>query len=255
MAEADLHLLQVSDMHLQASPESLLHGVNVEQRFLQVLEKIRHEQADLLLLTGDLSHHAPEAYSRLSEYLEQLPFPSIWIPGNHDLSGEMYRFAGRGYGQKVVDKGRWRLLMLDSTADPDGHGGGALSEPELEFLRTELEMTDKDQHVLIVLHHHPVSVNSVWQDRIMLANAPQFWSVVERYPQVKGVVFGHVHQAWQMQRGQVSLFSVPATARQFKVGTVESERESDPRLDRPAYARYCLSSSGQIEQSLIRVSP
>ncbi|WP_286236753.1 metallophosphoesterase [Neptuniibacter halophilus] len=254
MAEPVLSLLQISDLHLQQAPEKLLHQEQPEARLRSVLEQIRSESADWLLLTGDLSHHAPAAYDRLSDYLQTLPYPARWIPGNHDLPAEMFRFAGLGYGEKVIEQNGWKIVLLDSTASPDGQGAGSLSEPELEFLATELAQSDPEQHLLLVLHHNPVSVNSVWQDRIGLQNSDQFWSVVECYPQVRGVVFGHVHQAWQLQRGSVRLFSVPATAAQFKAGCESPEIETDTTLAGPAYARYQLLADGEIQVRVNRLA-
>lgn len=242
-------------MHLQASPEVEMRGVNPEQRFQQVMQAVAHEPADLLLLTGDLTHHAASAYARISQQLQQLPFPSVWIPGNHDLPGEMYAFARYGYGRKVVELGNWRILLLDSTAQPDGRGSGSLSEPELNFLQTELEQAaETDQHLLLVLHHPPFGVDSAWQDRIMLGNTAQFWSIVEHSTQVRGIICGHLHQHWQLQRGDVELFSCPATAAQFKACTAVPQAEDDPTLAGPAYASYTLSPDGSIRTQIKRLS-
>ena len=87
----------------------------------------------------------------------------------------------------------------------------------------------------------------------MLANADQFWSIVERYPQVKGVMFGHVHQAWQLERNNVKLLSCPATAAQFKSCTASSETEDIHELSGPAYAIYELHENGLITQKVKRL--
>ncbi|WP_415892646.1 metallophosphoesterase [Neptuniibacter sp. PT8_73] len=252
MAET-ITLLQVSDMHLQQEPDMLLKGVNVEQRFQQVLAEIESQSADALLLTGDLTHHAPRAYDRLVSNVHSLPYPTYWIPGNHDLPEEMARFTGTELASRVKTFDGWKLIFLDSSSHPDGKGSGSLSESELSFLKAELSQTAPDQHALLVLHHHPVSVKSRWQDEICLGNADQFWQIVELYPQVKGVIFGHVHQSWALQRGDIQLFSVPATAAQFKAQTDSSEVEDDPKLAGPAYGRYQLYSCGKINQQVIRL--
>lgn len=254
MADVPVRILQISDLHLQKHPTELLYGVNVEQRFQRVLVELQRQTADLLLLTGDLSHHAGAAYQRISDGLQTLAYPAFWIPGNHDLPGEMMKFAEYGYGQKVIDKGRWKIIMLDSTAKPDGRGSGALSEPELEFLRTELDETELDRFVLLVLHHNPVSVDSEWQDAIGLANRQQLWSVLEHYPQVRGAVFGHVHQALELWHGKVQLFSVPAIAPQFKAKCDDFTLEDDPELVGPAFASYVLQANGQISVRVDRLS-
>lgn len=248
-----VHLLQITDLHLQEKPEVTMRGENVEARFCAVLNQLMRQSADALLLTGDLSHHAPAAYDRLSDYLNTLPFPSFWIPGNHDLLGSMVHHAGNGFGRKVLQFQTWRILMLDSTSQADGLGGGSLAETELSFLVTELDDVDDAENVLLVMHHNPISVQSDWQDQIGLGNADQFWSIAERYPQVKAVIFGHVHQEWQAHRGNIQLFSSPATAPQFKKRCQTTEIEREEPLSLPAYTAYTLYPDGKITASVNRV--
>lgn len=248
-----VRLLQVTDMHLQQNAETLLKGHNVEQRFQDVMACVQKEEADLLLLTGDLSHHAPAAYGRISDYLQQLPFPSAWIPGNHDLLSEMSNFSELGYEKKIIELGRWKLILLDTTAKPDGKGSGSLADSELDFLTQALNKVASEQHVLIVMHHHPVSVESAWQDDIGLANKDDFWRAVDGSLSVKAVIFGHVHQQWSLQRGQVKLFSTPATAPQYQSRTVIPVIETDNRYSGAAYGRYQLYDDGNIQAEVIRL--
>ena len=44
------------------------------------------------------------------------------------------------------------------------------------------------------MHHHPVLMNSQWIDNHRLINQAQLWQSIEKTPQVKGIIFGHVHQ-------------------------------------------------------------
>ena len=253
MVDSVFKLAQISDMHLQDDPNGLQRGVNPEKRFLDVLAKTVEQSPDLLLLTGDLSHHSSAAYERLVCYLSELPFPCLWIPGNHDLVGDMAALASYGFGQKVYETPSWKFILLDSTANPDGKGSGALSEPELDFLQTELAEVSAEQSVLLVLHHNPVSVNSAWQDEIMLSNADQFWSLVDTCEQVKAVLFGHVHQAWEIPRKQVKLFSAPSTAAQFKRCTSQPEPETAPDLSGPGFMLYTLSAQGGVQAKVHRL--
>lgn len=249
---ADITLLQLTDLHLQERPGIQMKGVDPEQRFQLVLQAIEEEEADLLLLTGDLSHHVPAVYPRLDNYICELSYPSAWIPGNHDLPDLMQQYPR--YAAKLRRFPGWQLIMLDSTAEPDGRGGGSLSTNELEFLQQQLAESDPDQHQLIVMHHHPCPVGSEWQDQIGLGNAAAFWALIGQFSNVRGVIFGHVHQAWQLSCQGVPLFSVPATAAQFKAGCRNAEIESDPFLAAPAYGRYTLRQDGRISQEIVRMT-
>lgn len=251
----DIKLLQLTDLHLQQTPELQHKGIKPEERFKQVMDCLLHEKADLLLLTGDLCHHsAPAGYNRLVQALKKLSFPSFWLAGNHDLKHEMQRFNAEGFNQKTIELSCWRIILLDSTSNPSPKGGGSLSAIELDFLKTELKKTADNQHILIALHHHPVSVQSAWQDAIGLGNADEFWQIIENFSQVKAVIFGHVHQAWKLTRGKIKLFSAPAVAAQFAANTQTSQIETLASLSGAGYAKYLLKENGNIEATVIRLS-
>ncbi|MGB0466084.1 MAG: metallophosphoesterase [Pontibacterium sp.] len=252
---SDLKLIQVSDLHLQITADTLFRGYSTEQRWQQVLAHLLeyHRDADLLLLTGDLVHHAGiPAYERLIQSLQPCPFPCLWLPGNHDDPAQMQAVGNTPLNSKQYDFDGWRLLLLDTTAKPDGRGGGSLADSELQFLQQQLQRTD-DKHCLIVMHHNPVPVHSVWQDAIALGNAEHFWHCLSGARTVKGIIFGHVHQSWHLERQQVSLFSAPAVAPQFKARCDQMQPEDRLDLTGPGYAVYQLKPSGQITSQVVRL--
>jgi Icc protein len=68
---------------------------------------------------------------------------------------------------------------------------------------------------LVALHHPPFPVNSAWLDASSLQNPGELFAVLDRYPQVKLVLFGHIHQEFQHQRHQVDYLGSPSTCFQF----------------------------------------
>lgn len=248
-----VRIIQVTDCHLQEHADHAFKGTNPEQRLLSTLQQLRFEGADvdLLLLSGDLVHHGYEgAYQRLQQYTDGIAKQTRWLPGNHD---DAFKMREHPYlSQKVFVQGRWCIIMLDSTSEPDGKGSGTLSQDELADLdRAVSEHADK--HVLLALHHPPMAVGSGWQDSIMLANAEAFWLQVMQYNNLKLVVCGHLHQDHKIERGSVSVLVTPATAPQFKAFTAEPELESDPWLSLPAYRVIDLFDDGSFSTFVKRV--
>ncbi|MFW1677581.1 metallophosphoesterase [Pontibacter sp. JAM-7] len=244
---APVELLQLTDLHLPEQPGTLRRGQDAEQRFQLALAAVADSDADLLLLTGDLTHHAPSAYRRLVDAVAKLPFPSCWIPGNHDLPDAMAAFPA--LNRKWLEFPHWRVILLDSTAAPNGLGGGSLAAAELLFLQQQLQDAN-DKHCLVVLHHNPMPVQSAWQDRISLGNPDAFWQCIEASQQVRAVVFGHLHHRRDERRGDVALYCSPATAPQYRAGTEEPEDEPDTYLAAPAFSRYRLWPDGSIDVSV-----
>lgn len=252
-----IRLLQLTDCHLMPQPGVLFRGIDSDRTLGAVVAAAGALGIDFdqLILSGDLSHHGgPEAYKRLLELIAPLPGARHWIPGNHDERSAMRQAAPLACGQERVDQGPWTLLLLDSTDQPDGRGGGSLSAASLDWLNAQLDAT-RERHVLIVLHHNPVSTGSRWQDAIMLGNADRFAELVGARPQVRGIVCGHLHQRQALWLGAVPVFCAPATSVQFKPGQPEFALEDDPRLARPGFCWYQLEADGRIQAHPCQLHP
>ncbi|MDI3323025.1 metallophosphoesterase [Pontibacterium granulatum] len=250
-----LKVLQVTDLHLQADPSQKMQGVVIEQRWQTVLEHIQthHHDADLLVLTGDLVHHSgPTAYQRLVKQLDDLKLPAVWLPGNHDDPEQMRQYGTAALNRKIIDLGGWRLVLLDSTANADGVGGGSLARAELALLQETL-VNSVDEHLMVLLHHNPVHLGSGWQDPISLGNADAFWHCISTSPAVRCVLFGHVHQAWDLTEQGVRLCSSPAVAPQYKACSDSVVLEDDPQKTGPAYTVYHLADGGQVNANVVRL--
>ena len=254
MREDRFRIIQVTDCHLQKGPTDLFKGVNPEARLLQVLNHIQAhvEPYDLLLLTGDLVHHGyPEGYQRLYSYVKELGDSRGWLPGNHDDAAEMQQFAL--LSDKEFTLGCWSVLSLDSTSNPDGVGSGSIGSEELQWLHGRLEQL-KGQHVIIALHHPPLEVGSLWQDAIKLGNADVFLDLVSKYPAVKLMLCGHLHQEHALTCGHISLLATPATAPQFQPATETPLLETLSPQSLPGYRVIDLYSEGEFDSFVQRVS-
>lgn len=252
---APVYLAQITDCHLQNNPAQRYRERDVERCFEQVLSDLQHRypKTQHLLLTGDLVHQGGAAgYHRLLSTLQRVAVPCHWIPGNHDDGALMQRLGGPLNKRSFTARG-WGIILLDSTAHPDGRGSGSLGEDELLFLQQQLSAFQK-RHCLVVLHHNPLPVQSAWQDAIGLGNADAFWAVAEGHPQLRGVLCGHVHQAWDIERRGVRVLSCPASSVQFKKCATSLTLEDDPELALPAYRVLALQADGQIETHIQRVA-
>ncbi len=246
-----LRILQITDFHLFGDPRTKLLGVNTQNTFDAVLglARMRDWPPDVIVVTGDLAQDgSAETYRRLRGHLVALDVPIYWLPGNHDdisvmadcLSGDNVKAEGS------FCKGKWQVILLDSTV-PD-KVGGYLGEDELERLDRCLD-GHPDYHALICLHHQPVSIGCAWMEPIGLDNAGPFFAVVDRHPQVRGVVWGHVHQDLTVQRKGVPLLAAPSTCFQFKPNS--DKFTIDGQL--PGYRLLLLQPDGAIQTEVRRL--
>jgi Icc protein len=239
----DLALVQITDTHLFGDPSARLRGVASLPALRATLELARTDiaQSDAILLTGDLVQDDAAGYAHIRDVFAPLGRPVLTIAGNHDLKAPLRAALASAPFQidGHHDRGAWRVVMLDSAVE--GRAAGELAAAELQRLETALAEAG-DRHVLICLHHHPVSLDSRWLDQVALQNARDFFGVVDRHRAVRGILFGHVHQAHDSLRGEVRVLGTPSTCAQFLPG---SDRfQVDPRP--PAYRHLVLRANGSI---------
>lgn len=244
-----LRFLQITDTHLVGDPGGRQRGVITLDSFRAVLRAALSPEVDGVLLTGDVVHDDPDGYAWVQRELGACGRPVLCIPGNHDdgellrdrLPGEPFRHGGHH------DFGAWRIVMLDSLLP--GAVEGRLQDAELRRLDAALADAT-DRHALIVLHHHPVALGSRWLDAIGLANASEFFEIIERHSQVRGILWGHVHQAFESRRphaqGDLRLMATPSTCVQFRPGAEDFELDTLP----PGFRLLELHRDGRIDSSV-----
>ena len=245
-----VRLVQFTDPHLYGNVAGQLRGVATYPALLGAIE---HAQArgwppDAILATGDLVQDDPAGYALFRRAFAPLGVPVHCLPGNHDVPEAMRReLAGAPFTLGgSVDLGPWRIVLLDSTVA--GRAGGSLSEEALAELDTALAGA-RARHALVCLHHHPVAMSSRWLDRVGLANPEELFRVLDAHRNVRAVLFGHVHQSFDVLRGSVRMLATPSTCAQFLPRA--DDFAVDPRP--PAYRTLELRTDGTLETEVVWV--
>ena len=245
-----MQILHITDPHLYGNASGNFRGVETDSSLRLVLDdafaNVAGRQPDYaaVLVTGDLVQDDPTGYLRFKSIMGNLRKPVLCIPGNHDepqamrqsLAAEPFQYCG----SRTV--GAWQFIMLDSY-DP-GHVGGRLTAGELA--RLDAALAQSAAHALVCLHHHPVDMDSRWLDGVGLANAADFWRVIDAHAHVRAIVWGHVHQAYDGERKGVRLFATPSTGAQFLPHSERYAIDSRP----PAYRRFDLHADGRISSAV-----
>lgn len=252
-AAADaVRVLQLTDTHIASDPAERYDGVDTAATLEGVIRTFGAHGAppDLVLLTGDLvDDPAHAAYERLVGLLEPVRAPIFCLPGNHD-DPEILRSCmnrGRISTPRVVYAAQWMILLLDTWL-PGTHGG-RLSDAELDFLDNCLKAAD-GRYMLVCLHHPPVSINSPWMDAMGLENTEAFFSVLDDFENVRAVLWGHIHQEFDLKRRGVRLLGCPSTCVQFLPGAREYIKDDSA----PGYRLLRLLSDGRVQTSVVRIS-
>lgn len=252
METPPLLIAQITDTHLLASAEGKLLGLPTEQSLAKVIETIQNHSAqpNRVLLTGDLSQDETlDSYRRLHKHLRKLDVPAYWIPGNHDQPHLMEKVLTLppAYGDKCFQCGGWQFILLNSAVP--GRVYGHLNSETLNWLESQLQTSQLP--TLIALHHPPFAVNSDWIDKSRLQNSQELFSVIDRYQQVRLVLFGHIHQDFSRDRAGVRYLATPSSSVQFKPG---SQQFALDEMQPPGFRRLWLYPNGKFETDVKRVA-
>jgi len=245
-----VRLTQFTDPHLYGGEHETLRGVATLPALQAALAHARARDwpPDALLVTGDLVQDDPAGYAHFRRAFGGLGRPVLCLPGNHDepramraeLAGAPFVLGGH------VDFGRWRVVLLDSCLP--GSASGALSAETLAALDAALAGA-AGRHCLVCLHHHPVPMSSRWLDRVGLTNAAEFLHTLDAHRNVRAVLWGHVHQAYDGVRKGVRLLATPSTCAQFL------PHSDDFAVDRrpPGYRTLELRADGSLVTEVVWV--
>ncbi|SDR80905.1 Icc protein [Halopseudomonas xinjiangensis] len=249
--EADhVFVIQITDSHLFADPAARLLGLDTHASLEAVIDQVLGDQSsmDIVLATGDITQDGSEgAYQRFLNAAARLPAEHYWIPGNHDDAVMMERIGRTaGVWADWVDAGQWRIVMLDSSVQ--GSVAGRLGDAEFERLDAALASSE-GRHVMVCLHHHPISIGSDWMEPIGLRDAGRLMSRLDGAPEVKVVLWGHIHQQLDEQYGHLRLLATPSTCVQF------AEQSTDFATDTraPGYRWLKLFDDGRLETGVVRL--
>lgn len=246
-----LSILQISDSHIPPGPGDTLLGIDTEYYFRAVLEQAFASAPpfDLILFTGDLAQNPGRSnYQRILNTLEAFKTPCVCLPGNHDDYELMQQVLNTELVncRKQVFLGNWQIISLNSQIP--GAPEGRLSSQELAFLEQCLS-THTDHYALIAMHHHCLSINSPWMDTMMTENAPELFAIINQYPQVKAVTFGHIHQAIELEAGSVRVWGTPSTCFQFEPESKQLTVVDTP----PGYRLIQLFADGLLKSEVQRL--
>ncbi len=192
-----MKLVQLTDLHLTAC------GTPVGRRdpirnLRDALDEIavKHADAELIAITGDLSEGGAEAdYRMVRAMTERMPVPVALTIGNHDDRAQFARVfpehvTEAGHAQSVLDLSSGRAIFLD-TADPPRHSGH-LDQPRLSWLKER--MSEHPGPFYIFMHHNPIPTGLEPLDRIMLQDRGPFCEVVATEAhRIAHIFHGHIH--------------------------------------------------------------
>lgn len=217
MTDRPFLLAQISDLHVTDRPGS--KTPDAADRLRRVLAGMALHRPDAILATGDLVDEGSAAeYALLADILAEAPAPVFLLPGNHDDASTLRRaFPDHAYLPEqpplcfTLDHLPLRIVAVDQTFP--GLEGGLFMPEHAEWMHAALS-ADTATPTIVALHHPPFPTHTK-VDEVGLDGADLFTAVIERHPQVRRIVCGHVHRAIVGRVAHADVMTCPSTARAF----------------------------------------
>lgn len=224
-------LAQLSDPHVGAD----WGGCDPVGALVAAVESVTalRPPPDAVLVSGDLAENAADAeYDHVRELLAPLDAPIHVLAGNHDDRATLRRHFGlTGVDgepvQYAADLGPLRLVVIDTTRP--GENPGALDGGRLSWLDAELAGAPGVPTV-IAMHHPPLVTGIPPLDEIGLPaeHCRALAAVVERHPQVRRLVAGHMHRPIAGDLAGRAVLAVPSTYMQARLDLRSEELQLVP---------------------------
>jgi 3',5'-cyclic AMP phosphodiesterase CpdA len=243
-AQADFSFVHFTDTHIMAGGTYGEHRLDTTvclRRVIAVLNVLEPRPVfaviggdlvspDLLDRSRTLTPEEYEpSYHLLLDVLGMLQCPAYLLLGNHDHrvafhrvmkhrvpapdAPHYYSFGYQGY----------HFVALDS--HQPGEPGGYLEASQLAWLQADLD-AHRHQPTLVFVHHHPWPLGLAWIDAMGLRNGESLVAVLKQYPEVRGIVCGHVHLDQMIQRDGLTMLTTPATC--FQISKLSQTRKILP---------------------------
>ena len=212
------YIAQISDTHLFGDKNRKINGSNSYQNLKNVINQVvsLDKKPDLIVVSGDLSQDCTfESYQHLANLLHRCEIKYYFFPGNHDDVDIINKVFDMNWVKDKVDYSfninGWFVNVIDTSVYPEVLG--ELSDDQLKNLKNNLEQ-NKNKPTIVFMHHHPLLLNSAWLDRYILKDAEKFINLIKLNPQVKAVLFGHIHQVFERNINGTFYGSAPASCYQ-----------------------------------------
>ncbi len=241
-------LIQFSDTHVSGDPGERLRGVASLPALQAAIADAQRRcpRHDGVLLTGDLVQDDAAGYRWIRSLFDAATVPVMAIAGNHDLPAHMRSALAQRPFQVggEVGFGPWLVVLLDTWVEHSA--AGRLGPAQLAHL-AEVLAAHPDRHVLLCMHHHPLVMRSHWLDKVGLEDAEQLLVLIRQHGNVRGVVWGHVHQALDCLIAGVRFMASPSTCAQFLPNSDQFAIDNRP----PGYRILELMPDGAIATEVV----
>jgi len=212
-----MKIVQFTDIHI-GSKNEVTRDVDVRGNLKSVLKAIAKENADMVVLSGDLCFREPSAKvcKWINKQLRKRSLSPIVIPGNHDDSVMLaHHFDMPLTGDEVYfdrETDGMRILFLDT-------GRGTMSEEQWSWLHNHVISAN---NLMIFMHHPPVKANVPFMDNNhAFSEQERFQKLLAHHNDCIEIFCGHYHVDKSISIGNLHVHITPSCFFQIRDDLIE----------------------------------
>ncbi|MGQ7847895.1 metallophosphoesterase [Granulosicoccus sp. 3-233] len=228
-----MKVIHLTDLHISPDPVMNCDSIEPCEAALRHIARF-HTDADLIVVTGDLSDHGDrESYLKLRQLLMDAGLaddPRLrLLLGNHD-DRKVFQSVfpetpkdSNGFTQ-WAEKTESGLFVYLDTHEP-GTNTGHFCEDRSAWLDATLSSAQADNTpAWLFMHHNPTPVHVLSADSIGLLNGSSFRTLIGKYRDiVRHIAFGHCHFTLSGSLHGVPLSANRGTARALWPGVEQPQ--------------------------------
>lgn len=196
ISQIPLRIAQISDIHCGEPTFN-------EKMLADAIEKINEMEPDIVVVAGDLTGAGYEwEYEEAARWLEQIQYPKVVVPGNHDARNVGYVHFENVFGERfsryreAFDNKRAELLgatgftvVAVDSSEPDVNDG-RVGREYYEWITRQFD--EPDDLKIFVIHHHLVPIPGTGRERNIILDAGDVLAVLTQLD-IDIVLSGHKH--------------------------------------------------------------
>ncbi len=226
-----LKITHITDTHI-GEIDALRGKIDSRKNFLNVLQQVKREDPDIIVLGGDLAGDRGEiaSYRWIKQEMDSLNIPYQVMAGNHDITENMYSIfklkegpvVGSLYDKKKI-KGR-TLIFLDSSSH---------KVDQFQLKQLEMDAKKSGEEIMLFIHHPPLECGCLFMDmHYPLLNRDEVFPVLQSISNLNYIICGHYHTEKTVFRNGKTFLITPSTMLQFSQN--DPDFKIDFNVDRPS---------------------
>lgn len=196
-----MKFIHLTDIHV-TDPGGTLFGQSPNLTLERCIDDISrsHADADLCVITGDLTHNGTGSeYAAARGLLDRLRQRKLMLIGNHDQRGAALDHLSElladenGFVQQAIQTEAGVFVLMDTKTD--GTHAGSYCLARQNWLAQVLE-ENRDRPVWLFMHHPPFDTGLPAMDQIAMVpdDAAAIAGLAAGHGDVRHLFFGHFHR-------------------------------------------------------------